>query len=91
MPSQLIGRTTCPECGFESAHVKRAEGEGKRPYRYCPECGSQFFPKSDAQGAALLAKTRATAAPPAPTPPAPQAPPEPVKKKPATSFLDGLL
>lgn len=36
MASQIIGRARCPECGFESAHVKQSD---KCLYRYCPSCG----------------------------------------------------
>lgn len=55
MASQIIGRTTCPECAFAGAHVKRSE---KTLYRYCPECGSQSMARSKRQEADLLAKTR---------------------------------
>jgi predicted nucleic acid-binding Zn-ribbon protein len=87
MASRLIGRTDCPECGHGAAHVKVAEGEGKRPYRYCPECGAQYFPRSDRQARDLEARTRPEkhAAPAAvderstaPTPPPP--PPQPKRR-----------
>lgn len=55
MASKLIGRTTCPECGFASAHVKRSD---KCTYRYCPECNSQHYARTDRQRELLLAKTR---------------------------------
>lgn len=55
MASKMIGRTACPECGFESAHVKESE---KCLYRYCPECSSQHHAKTSRQRADLLAKTR---------------------------------
>jgi hypothetical protein len=55
MASKLIGRTTCPECGFESAHVKKSD---KCTYRYCPECNSQHYARTDRQRELLLAKTR---------------------------------
>lgn len=58
MASRMIGRATCPECGFESAHVKESE---KCLYRYCPECGSQHYAKSQRQRADLTKKTRVTA------------------------------
>ena len=60
MPSKLIGRVECPECGFGAAHVKqKTEGDtAKLPYRYCPECGAQYFPKSEAAAARLTAKMR---------------------------------
>ncbi len=55
MASRMIGRATCPECGFGSAHVKQSE---KCHYRYCPECSAQYYAKSERQVADLLAKTR---------------------------------
>lgn len=55
MSSPIIGRTRCPECGFESAHVKQSP---KCLYRYCPECGSQHHARSDRQRADLKEKTR---------------------------------
>lgn len=59
MASELIGRTACPECGFHAAHVKiKTDKEGAHPYRHCPECGSQYFPRNKAQGDALRAKMR---------------------------------
>lgn len=76
MPSKIIGRVPCPECGFESAHVKQKtlpSGEvdtSKKPYRYCPsaDCGSQYFPKSEAAAARLVGKMRPTEAPKTPAP-----------------------
>jgi ssDNA-binding Zn-finger/Zn-ribbon topoisomerase 1 len=71
MASELIGRTDCPECGEKNAHVKRSE---KTTYRFCPECGAQYFPKNERQRQDLAKKTRLTnpAAAPAPAPePAP--------------------
>jgi predicted RNA-binding Zn-ribbon protein involved in translation (DUF1610 family) len=56
MASKIIGRTVCPECGFEGAHVKESE---KCLYRYCPECGSQHHARSERQRVDLEAKTRA--------------------------------
>ena len=55
MTSKIIGRTTCPECDFTGAHVKRSE---KCLYRYCPECGSQLMARSARQEADLMRKTR---------------------------------
>ena len=55
MASIMIGRTDCPECGFKGAHVKQSD---KCAYRYCPECGSQFFAKTERQSADLAKKTR---------------------------------
>lgn len=80
MASRMIGRCTCPWCGFGSAHVKESE---KCAYMFCPDCGSQHYAKSERQRADLMAKTRpepsravpATEAPPAPTPADPATPP----------------
>ena len=55
MASKMVGRATCPECGFASAHVKESE---KCLYRYCPECGSQHYARSTRQRADLTSKTR---------------------------------
>lgn len=91
MASTLVGRTTCPECGFASAHVKRSE---KCTYRFCPECGAQYFPKNEAQTKRLTAGMRAEGAPapePAPAPdakPAPQPTPQPA---PAPAKRRGLF
>ena len=88
MASTMVGRTVCPECGFESAHVKRSE---KCLYRYCPECGAQHHARTERQQADLTAKTRPGGAPPAPTPtgnaptptpPEPEAKPEPTATPP---------
>ncbi len=59
MASTLLGRTACPECGFAHAHVKISEKENAKPYRHCPECSAQYFPRNKAQADALLAKSRA--------------------------------
>jgi hypothetical protein len=61
MAAQIVGRTHCPECGFESAHVKRSE---RCLYRYCPECTAQYMAAGgnrERKEADLLAKTRPVA------------------------------
>jgi predicted nucleic acid-binding Zn-ribbon protein len=58
MASTSIGRTNCPECGFDAAHVKRKDEEGKKAYRHCPDCGAQYFPRSSGQEKTLLEKVR---------------------------------
>lgn len=55
MASIMIGRAACPECGFESAHVKQSE---RCIYRWCPECGAQHYARNERQRADLMAKTR---------------------------------
>jgi len=68
MASELIGRTACPECTFHAAHVKiKTDKEGAHPYRHCPECGAQYFPRNKHQAEHLREKIRAEkTAPPAP-------------------------
>jgi predicted RNA-binding Zn-ribbon protein involved in translation (DUF1610 family) len=58
MASELIGRCTCPECGFHAAHIKKKPEDGKRPFRYCPECGAQYFTRSNTQAQNLLKQMR---------------------------------
>lgn len=65
MASVMIGRSTCPECGFSGAHVKRSE---KCTYRYCPECGAQHHARTPRQLADLASKTRPLEGTPTPTP-----------------------
>ena len=78
MASRMIGRATCPECGFHAAHVKETE---KCVHRYCPECNAQYFAKSERQRADLLKKTKlldpSGATPTATEPPAPPSGTEP--------------
>lgn len=50
MASDMLGRAACPECGFASAHIKiKTDKEKARPYRHCPECGAQYFPRNQRQ------------------------------------------
>lgn len=58
MASIMIGRAACPECGFESAHVKQSE---RCIYRWCPECGAQHYARTERQRADLMKKTRQVA------------------------------
>lgn len=55
MASKMLGRTPCPECSFQAAHVKQSD---KCVYRYCPECGAQHHAKTERQRADLMGKTR---------------------------------
>lgn len=50
----LLGHCACPECGFAEAEIRTTK-TGK-PYRYCPDCNSQYFARTEAQEAALLKK-----------------------------------
>jgi predicted nucleic acid-binding Zn-ribbon protein len=64
MASKMIGRAPCPECGFQHAHIKvNTDKENAKPYRYCPDCAAQYFPKNQAQADALTTKMRALDAP----------------------------
>lgn len=55
MASVMIGRATCPECGFKSAHVKQGE---KCLYRYCPDCTAQYYARTNKQRENLMAQSR---------------------------------
>lgn len=85
MPSATIGRVPCPECGA-SARVQKREGEGKRAYRWCRDCGAQYYPRSDAAEQRLLAAMTAPGdvPPPSPAPepaPGPKEPPAPPRSE----------
>lgn len=54
--AKIIGRTVCPDCGFEGAHIKASDG--KQPYRHCPDCGLMTQARNGAQAKLLLAKAR---------------------------------
>lgn len=79
MASKLLGRCDCPECAFQSAHVKiNTDKETAKAYRHCPECGAQYFPRNQAQADRLTSKMRAEGAPaPAVIDPAPVLPAAP--------------
>lgn len=58
MPAELLGRTTCPECGNAAAHVKRsAKGN---VFRFCPvdDCRAQYIPRGQAAIDRLIGQTR---------------------------------
>ena len=73
----IIGRRSCPWCGFGHAHVK--QNEGKLPYHHCPDCGMMTPAKNGAQ-AALLKKGMGPidGVPPAAEPPRPPATDNPI-------------
>lgn len=75
MPSRILGRASCPECGFESAHVKQSD-KGTL-YRYCPSCGAQYFPRGEAATERLRTAMRPEGTQALPTEPV-SLPPEPV-------------
>lgn len=90
MASAIIGRTNCPECGFEAAHVKQSE---KCIYRYCPGCGAMYHATGATREAALRAKMRPVPGLGVPTPtegkpddaPAPTPTPTPAPAAPAAA------
>lgn len=92
MGSKIIGRTQCPECDFEAAHVKESD---RCVFRYCPECGAQYHARTERQRANLLKRTRLNDVAPVPAPAAAAAPvakpaapaPAPAAKRPALSEL----
>lgn len=93
MASNLLGRSPCPLCADEKAHVKiktdKAEGSTAYPYIHCRECGCQLHTKNRFQAELLLKKTRPEkSAPPVVEPnPEPAGTPEPKQEKPSGSFL----
>ncbi|WP_079214975.1 hypothetical protein [Herbaspirillum robiniae] len=63
MASKVLGRTACPLCAYDAAHVKlktdKAEGQAAFPYVHCRDCGTQLHTKNEHQAELLLKKTRA--------------------------------
>lgn len=84
---ELIGMCDCPECGFADAEV-RPDKSGA-PYRFCPDCTSQYFTRGVPHKVKnLLAKVRKSEPLPAPAIPEkpaqeakPEIPPAPAKVK----------
>lgn len=83
---EILGLMVCPECGHDAAEVKATKTSGA-PYRWCPECEAQYFPRKPAAQARLLAqigKKEAAPEPAAteekPAAPAPEAKPKPAAK-----------
>lgn len=75
MASKTLGRTACPCCSYDAAHVKiktdKEEGKTAHPFVYCRECGIQMHTRTREQAEHLLRKTRAEKLdlpPPAPEP-----------------------
>lgn len=62
--SELIGLCNCPECGFKDAEVRNDKSGA--PYRFCPDCTSQYFTRGEPHKAKnLLAKLHQAKAAPA--------------------------
>jgi hypothetical protein len=88
MASKLLGRMACPECAFAHAHIKiKTDKEDARPYRHCPECGSQYYARNQHQADLLMARIAAPTDTQTPTQtapktqtPTPPAPPVPEQK-----------
>lgn len=61
MPKKLpIGHMTCPDCDFPDAEI--LNDKNGDPYRYCSDCGAQYFSRGDSKRKAnLLKKMRAVA------------------------------
>ena len=99
MPAKSpIGHIACPECDHSDAEVK-LDKNGK-PYRYCPECNAQFFPRSPEAQQRLMHRMRpvtgsSAAAPPAapakPAKPASSSKVTPSSSSPAAAGLAGWL
>lgn len=97
-PKQLVGYTTCPECGYADAELK-GDKNGDL-YRWCPQedCAVQSFTRGKpARTRRMLAAMRPAAPAAAPAPaadpvkpadpaPAVDTPPAPAKRKPAKFF-----
>ncbi|MET2990772.1 hypothetical protein [Herbaspirillum seropedicae] len=104
MASKILGRTACPCCDHDAAHVKlktdKAEGQTAYPYVHCRDCGIQMHTRTQHQAEHLLKRTRAEkldqpapAPEPAPAPaPAPaDLHPAPVPPKPGRQMFGGLF
>lgn len=101
MAKEIIGTCACPECGMSGAEVKATKNG--RPYRWCPECHAQYFPRCDVTAARLLAKVGVKPEPvrerePEPEAPKPSLAPAPVQepkqkpqRKPVANPFDFLL
>jgi len=97
MATETLGRMTCPECGGQ-ADVKRKpaeDGKAKYAFRWCGACRAQYFPRSAAAEAQLLAKIgqgipSPVPAGPAPTP-APGSPAPGAKPKPAPGLFSTIF
>lgn len=60
---KLIGLMKCPECDFQDAEI-RPDKSGA-PYRFCPDCTSQYFTRGVPHKVANLTKRmRPLVAPP---------------------------
>ena len=55
-PATIIGRSACPLCQNQAAHVKCRPD--KLPYIHCPECGCNLVCRNSVQAGYLMAKAR---------------------------------
>lgn len=51
---EVLGTVACPECEHDGAEVKQQKNG--LPYRYCPDCDAQYFPRTTVAGRRLWAK-----------------------------------
>lgn len=94
----VIGKTDCPECGSQDGAEIRRQAKSGLPYRYCGECGGQYFARTPEAGARLMARligTTPVPAPPTPAGPAPEEKPPAagpvVRRKPAEPEARGIF
>ena len=87
-----MGYTACPECGFPDAEVGNTKNG--LPYRFCPDCNAQYFPRTADTAARLTAKMRPVTVPgtepPAPIPNAPAPAPAPEPPPPRKGLLEAF-
>jgi hypothetical protein len=43
MAAEILGTGPCPECDHQRAQLKQTASGA--PYRYCPACKAQYFPR----------------------------------------------
>lgn len=72
---EVIGKTDCPECGSQCAELRRQAKSGLA-YRYCGDCGAQYFARTPEADARLMRRAIGATKPAEPKPAEP-APAEP--------------